>query len=452
MSREERYLNALEWIHGLGRFGIKPGLQRISKLLEMLGNPHHQISFVHIGGSNGKGSTAAMIASILRSAGYRAGLYTSPYLLSFTNRMAVNGDDIEPEELVALVEQVRPQVEEISADPELGQMTEFEVVTALALTYFARREVDLVVLEVGLGGRLDATNVVTPLLSIITNISLEHTDVLGDTVGQVAREKAGIIKHGVPVLTAADDPEVLAVLKERARKLEAPFHRVYPPADNLSSVEQLPAFKRQSVIGKGQVFAYRGFNWSLDDLYVPLRGIYQAWNGATALAAVEILAGQGFRISEAAVREGLSETVWPGRLELLRFKPMLVMDGAHNPTAVKNLAEAMPEYFDYRQLILVFGALADKNIAAMLEKILPLADEVIFTRAKLPRAADPHETAAMAVEHFNFDRSRLAVIDEIGPALEKALALAGPDDLVLVTGSLYTVSDARAYWEHSSKV
>jgi len=268
----------------------------------------------------------------------------------------------------------------------------------------------------------------------------------------VAREKAGIIKHGVPVLTAADDPEVLAVLKERARELNAPFHRVHPPAENLRSAERLPVFKRQSVIGKGQSFAYRGFNWSLDDLYIPLRGIYQAWNGATALAAVEILCGKGFRISEAAVRDGLSETVWPGRLEMLQFKPMLVMDGAHNPAAVKNLAEAVPEYFDYRRVILVFGAMADKNITAMLEKILPLADRVIFTRAKLPRAANPHETAVMAVEHFHFDRSRLAVIDEIGPALEKALALAGPDDLVLVTGSLYTVSDARAYWEHSCKV
>jgi len=447
MEMEERYRSVLEWIHGLGRFGSKPGLERIEALLGLMGNPHHRVRFVHVGGTNGKGSTAVMLASILRSAGYRVGLYTSPYLLSFTNRMAVNGSDIEQQDLVELVDRVRPLVEEISRDQSLGEMTEFEVVTALALDYFASAEVDLVVLEVGLGGRLDATNVVTPLISIITNISLEHTAVLGSTIEAIAAEKAGIIKAEKPLLTAAEDQRALKVFRTRCRELKAPMYRVYPPPRRTNNKgHKRPVAVLKKIITEGQIFSYHGFSIELDDLFIPLRGRYQLNNASTALATLELLEKENYPAGETAVRSGLSETVWPGRLELLQKDPLVIMDGAHNPAAMEKLAEAVPQYFHYRRLILVIGILADKDIAAMLEHILPLAAVVIFTRPLLPRAADPRDVAGFATSHFKLQKDYIT-IQSHGEALDRALELAGPQDAVLVTGSLYTVSDIRAHWQ-----
>ncbi|MBW6462885.1 MAG: bifunctional folylpolyglutamate synthase/dihydrofolate synthase [Dethiobacteria bacterium] len=446
MNTEKRYEEALNWIHGLGRFGIKPGLERITALLEMLGNPHHNISFVHIGGTNGKGSTAAMLASILRTAGLNIGLYTSPYLLSFTNRMAVNGSDINQGDLADLVDEIKPLIDQILNDPELGQPTEFEVVTVLALTYFARQKVDLVVLEVGLGGRLDATNVVIPILSIITNISLEHTEILGDTITKIAGEKAGIIKPGRPLLTASSDEEVLKLFEDRCHELRAPLYRVYPPVEQASfKSEHRPVAISQDITPEGQYFSYRGFKWGFDHLFIRLRGKYQLENACTALAAAEIISGKGFPIDEEAVRKGLAETVWPGRLELMQNEPLLIMDGAHNPAAIEKLAEAFPLYFDYRRLILIFGMLADKDMASMLNTILPIADIVIFTRPLLPRAAEPESVAAYAIEKLGYSKE-CYIVGHYGEALEKALGIAAPGDAILVTGSLYTVSDIRAYW------
>ncbi len=446
MDKEQLYMKALEWIHGLGRFGVRPGLERISALLEMLGNPHHRIRFVHIGGTNGKGSTAAMLASALRAAGYRIGLYTSPYLLSFTNRMAVNGNDIDHGELIELVNQAHPLVENISSDPRLGPLTEFEVVTALALTYFSRQDVDLVVLEVGLGGRLDATNVVDPLLSIITNISLEHTDVLGNTIEAIAAEKAGIIKEGRPLLTAADDQKVLNLFQGRCENLNASFNRVILlPGHMALGTVQTPYAVQGRITEDGQFFDYSGIELQLKDLFIPLRGAYQVINAGTAIAALEILKKENIIVDENSIREGLAVTNWPGRLELLSKNPLLIMDGAHNPAAMKKLAESLPAYFRYNKLILVVGMLEDKDTGAMLRDILPLADTVVFTKPTLPRAAEPSELADFAVKNLNLGNS-YQVLDEHGRAIDIALELAGPEDAVLVTGSLYTVSDVRAYW------
>ncbi|HED24080.1 MAG TPA: bifunctional folylpolyglutamate synthase/dihydrofolate synthase [Firmicutes bacterium] len=439
------YREALEWIHGMGRFGIKPGLERVAALLEMLGNPHQTLSFVHIGGTNGKGSTAAMLASILRTAGYQIGLYTSPYLLSFTNRMAVNGSDIGPEELVGLVREIRPLIEKIKIDPNLGQPTEFEVVTVLALTYFARRKVDLVVLEVGLGGRLDATNVVDPLFSIITNVSLEHTAVLGDTVEAIAAEKAGIIKKERPLLTSAEDEKVIKLLKERCRKLNSPFYRVYPALPDSREQAPAPVAVLEKIAAEGQYFSYTGFSRHLERLFIPLRGLYQLTNAATAVAAAELLSGMGFSAGQENLRRGLAATEWPGRLERLHEKPLLIMDGAHNPASMEKLAGSLPLYFKYRRLILVLGILADKDMKAMLGHILPLADRVVFTRPVLPRAAEPRDVAHFASENFSLAGPPV-ILENYREALDWALEEAEPDDAVLVTGSLYTVSDLRAYW------
>lgn len=446
MQQEKAYREALDWIHGLGRFGIKPGLERVKAMLELLGNPHQGIRFVHVAGTNGKGSTAAMLASILRAAGYSVGLYTSPYLLSFTNRMAVNNADIDQEDLVMLVAKIKPIVEKLQADPELGHPTEFEVVTVLALAYFAAGGVDLVVLEVGLGGRLDATNVVTPLLSIITNISLEHTEVLGNTIEEIAFEKAGVIKAKKPLITAAEDQRALGVFEKRCNELDCPYYRVFPPREaGEPPADQRPLSIIRQITEDGQFFDYYGFNSEQQDLFIPLRGKYQLLNASTALAATELLAESGFTISSEALRQGLAETVWPGRLELLQKNPLLIMDGAHNPAAMEKLAEAVPRYFKYKRLILVIGMLADKDMAAMLKSILPLSDLIVFTRPLLPRAADPQSVAAFALEHFNLEQE-FYVLSDHREAFKKALELAGPEDAILVTGSLYTVSDVRAYY------
>lgn len=437
---EAAYRRALDWIHSIGRFGIKPGLQRIEALLSLLGNPHRQLKYVHIGGTNGKGSAAAMIAAMLQASGYRTALFTSPYILSFTNRMSINGCDISSSELVELVEQLRPLAEKLGEDERLGPLTEFEVVTALAFTYFARKQPDLVVLEVGLGGRLDATNVVTPLVSMITNISLDHTQVLGETVEAVAREKAGIIKPGIPVVTGTTDPEARQVIEDTCRERRAPLFYALPCGESAPPGVKSACCTRREIIPEGQLLDYDGFTWSFKDLHIPLRGRYQVGNTAAALAALEQLAACGFSFSEKDLRRGLADTIWPARLELIGRKPLLIMDGAHNPAAMRELAVSLTEYFSYRRLILVLGVMADKDFS-MLDFILPMADTVVLTRPDLPRAAETEALAAFLENRFT---GNVIVEQKVDRALDAALALAAADDAVLVTGSFYTVSEARA--------
>lgn len=436
----QAYRRALEWIHGTGRFGMKQGLSRIETLLSLLGDPHRQLKYIHIGGTNGKGSVAAMVASVLQRSGYRTALFTSPFILNFTNRMSIDGQDIGREELVALVERVRPLVERIGAEDRLGPLTEFEVVTALAFTYFAREQPDLVVLEVGLGGRLDATNVVRPLVSVLTNISLDHTQVLGETVAAVAREKAGIIKEGLPVVTGAADPEARRVIAERCRECRAPLFYALPSGEEPPPGARSAFGSRREIIPGGQRIDYRGLARSYRDLFIPLRGRHQVGNAAIALASLELLAEGGYPVAEADLRRGLAETSWPARLELVGERPLLILDGAHNPAAMQVLAAALPEYFSYRRLILVLGVMADKD-PAMLDHILPLADAVVLTRPALPRSAAPAALAGRLRHRFP---ARVIVQEKVERALNTALALAGPGDAVLVTGSFYTVSEARA--------
>jgi len=442
------YEEALLWIHGLGRFGIKPGLKRVARLLELLQNPQESIRFVHIGGTNGKGSTAAMLASICRAAGYKTGLYTSPYLLSFTNRMAVDGKDVSEDELVDLVARIRPLVSLISADTAYGEMTEFEVVTALALTYFAQKNVDLVILEVGLGGRLDATNIVKPLLSIITNVSLEHTEILGDTVEKIAYEKAGIIKERVPVLTASEDPAALKVIETTAGQKSSVLYRVEGDTKANANLSRSVSYDSRKISEDGQYFQYYGLNMVLDNVFIPLRGLFQLKNASTAVAAAEILADTISGMDEKTIRMGLSQTSWPGRLELLCDKPKLVMDGAHNPAAMKELISSLKAFFSYEKLILIFGALAGKDLSKMLDIALPLADQVIFTRPASERAVDPSEIVEKYASRLNSFKGTLVVETNIAKALEEAFSASGAEDLILVTGSLYTVSDARNCWQN----
>ena len=423
------YEEALAWIHGIARFGMNQGLERIEKLLGFLGNPHKKVKFLHIGGTNGKGSTAAFAASVLEAAGYKVGLYTSPYLEQFTNRMAINGQDIAPGRLVELVKEIKPYVAEVAADPLCGHSTEFEVVTALALTYFAQEAPDIVVLEVGLGGRLDATNVVDPLVTAISTISLEHTQVLGDTIEEVAREKAGIIKEGGVVVTQAQGA-ALEVIGAACRQKNVPLFRLGTDfrAEKISSDL------------KGQTFDYLGLQHRYPHLQIGLLGSYQIKNAALALAALELLAKKGFPCPEEAIYQGLQRTYWPGRLEIMQREPMVVVDGAHNMEAFQSLKAALQDDFSYRRLILVLGLLDDKAREDILGEILPLANVLVLTEPGSPRAAKVDVLEKSARKMVNGPIYARADIPE---AVQLALSCAGPEDLVLIAGSLYLISDAR---------
>ena len=442
---EAAYRRALEWIHSIGRFGMKQGLQRIEALLSLLGDPHRRLKCIHIGGTNGKGSVAAMLAAVLQESGYRTALYTSPYISSFTNRMSIDGHDIGNAALVELVERLRPLVDKISSDERLGPVTEFEAVTALAFTYFAQEQPDLVVLEVGLGGRFDATNVVTPLLSVITNIDLDHTQVLGETVAAVASEKAGIIKEAVPVLTGATEQEARRVIAQTCRERGSPLFYALLSGENAPRGEKRLRLPPE-ILPDGQSLDYSGFNRSCGIFSSPARTSPggQRCPGSCCPGAAR---GQGYRFPEGELRRGLAKTTWPARLELLRREPLLILDGAHNPAAMKGLAASLPEYFRYRHLHLVVGVMADKD-PAMLDHILPLADTVILTRPDLPRAATPEALAAGVRGRFS---GKVLTEEKVERALHRALALADPGDAVLVTGSFYTVSEARSAILFSSR-
>jgi len=423
------YQEALAWIHGLYRFGTKPGLERISALLKRLGDPHKRLRCAHITGTNGKGSTAAFLAALLAAHGLRTGLYTSPYLEAFTNRMAVDGRDVSGEDLVRLVEEVRPHVAEI-AGTELGQPTEFEVITAMAFTYFAGQAPDWVVVEVGLGGRLDATNVIVPEVAVVTNIGLEHTQVLGDTLEKIAFEKAGIIKQGVPVVTAADKPEAFAVLEKTARERGSP----------LLAVGREVLADCTGMTLAGQVFDYQSPWRKLRGLEIRLLGRHQVVNAASALAALECLPSVTF--SEEAVRAGLAAACWPGRLEIFSREPLVLVDGAHNPDGALALHRALTELLNGRKLHLVLGILADKAVGEMLSVLVPLATAgLLVTRPESGRAADPELVAELARPLTNVP---VRVAPNVPAAVEAALSSARPGEAVCVTGSLYTVSEASA--------
>lgn len=426
------YLEALDWIHSIGRFGIKPGLQRMTRMMELLGDPHKSLKVIHIAGTNGKGSTAAFVTKILEEAGFKVGLYTSPYLEAFTNRMSINGQDIPREKLVKIVETVKPLVDEIAQDPSLGQMTEFEVVTSIAFKYFAEEAPDFVVLEVGLGGRLDATNIVeNPLAAVITNIGLEHIEILGDTIEKIAAEKAGIIKEGGVVITAASNLRALEIIKNKCREKGA----------SLFSLEDKVNWKNISTSLEGQAFIYHNpEGLQLENLFITLLGEHQVINGVTAIAVIEALRARGIIISSSFIREGLKKTCWAGRLEIMGKEPLIILDAAHNIDGVKSLRNALNEQIPYNKLILVMGILGDKAVDEMLREIVPLAHKLVITRPDNPRAGEPEEVAAAAGK---FTSREIFLEESIPDALKLAVSLADTEDLVLVSGSLYTISEAR---------
>ncbi|MGE5252662.1 MAG: bifunctional folylpolyglutamate synthase/dihydrofolate synthase [Planctomycetaceae bacterium] len=438
------YQRSLDYLFGLQRFGIKLGLANITALLRKLGDPHAGLRAVHIAGSNGKGSTAAFLTSILRQAGYRVGLYTSPHLIDFAERIQVNGVPISQERVVWLTDRVRKAVAEMEKwgelwpdsslsslpgdfDPGKATLTFFEFTTAMAFAYFKEERVDLAVLETGMGGRLDATNVIDPLLALISPICLEHQQYLGKTLLQVAAEKAGIIKPGRPLLTTARQPRVMALLQKKCREVQAPL---YAHGRDFRGIKTVPGF-----------MDFRGRSHRWKDFRLGLAGSHQVLNASLALAAAEMLMEMGFPLKEDHLRKGLAETRWPGRLERVGDCPPILLDGAHNPGAARILKRALEEEFPRRRLILVMGVMGDKEIPKMMSNLLPLADLLVLTRPNMERAA----SLELLRKHASPWKKPTLEFADVGVALEKAMGEAGREDLVVVTGSLYTVGEARGH-------
>jgi dihydrofolate synthase/folylpolyglutamate synthase len=414
------YASVLEELYSLQKHGIKFGLSQTANLLDGLGNPHTGRNFIHVGGSNGKGSVACLLESALRSCGYRTGLFTSPHLVHFSERFRVNGHPVPQGEIVELYEELR------SITDEREPPTFFEAVTAMALACFRKRETDIDVIEVGMGGRLDATNLVTPLVSLITNISLEHREFLGDTRLEVAREKAGIIKEGVPLLTGVADRDVLDLLQRTCRERNAPLY-------------QLDADFFHAELGRE--LSFRGAHLALDQVRVGLPGRHQRRNAAMALGALDILRGQGWSLPPDGIAQGCSLARWPGRLQHVCSSPRVVVDGAHNPAAMQELAQNIREAFAFTRLIAVVGIMEDKDASAMLGALLPIADHLVFTRPVYPRAMDPHTLHQRCPGPL----SSFAIEPSLPQALDRARAEAGEEDLVLVCGSLFTVGEALTH-------
>lgn len=412
------YSETLNYIYNLRGGEIDLRLARVERALALFGHPQRRYLSFHIAGTNGKGSTAAMIHSMLCAGGYRAALYTSPHLVSFTERIRVGQEEISEEEVVELAREIRAR-----ADKGQIGLTFFEFVTVMAFIYFARRKVDVAVVEVGLGGRLDATNLVVPRTCVVTTISRDHEAYLGSDLLSIAREKAGIIKSGVPVICGSVAPDVGTLLKETAA------------SRNSESYFLDRDFSFAS--GESGLFDYEGLESNLKSLCVALRGDFQRHNASLALAALEV-ARSDFPLGEEAVREGLRSVVWPGRFEVLEGHPTVVLDGAHNSDGVQTLVREIRRFSPGSKVKLLFGAMADKDWRFMLGEFLPLASEVVLTRMPMARSGDP---AAMA--GFVGPARSCAVIEEPARGLRFLLERAAPEDIVLVTGSLYLLGEVR---------
>lgn len=424
----QNYDQTLSYLYDLQKYGIKFGLSSTSSLLERMGNPQEGLRTIHVAGTNGKGSTAAMLSAILVQAGLNVGLYTSPHLVRFNERFRLNEQDIGDEEIMDVFKEIRAVVDE--REPP----TFFEMTTAMALRFFAKKRVDWAILEVGMGGRLDATNVVQPQLTIINNVSFDHQEFLGSTLARIAREKAGIIKERIPLVTAVQQPVALAVIKTRCSALNAPCYRIGREI-------------KIRTLGQ-QRFSYSGLGWRLENLHLPLAGRHQAVNAATALGGLEVLERRGYHnLDKDQIREGLVKTRWPGRLELLGMKPPVLLDGAHNYAGIMALRQALQEQYTYRKLIVVLGIMADKDLRGMLLRLAPLAERIILTRPTYERAAEPESLQAVAGEFTE----RTELIRPVGEALDRAMGLATSEDLVLVTGSLYFIGEVKEIHEEKNR-
>ena len=416
------YRESIKYLYGLQKYGVKFGLSKTYRLMKRLGNPHHGKTYIHIAGTNGKGSVSAMLESILLRAGMKVGLYSSPHLVRFTERFRINQKEITQKRVAELTDRLRNII-----DPN-NPPTYFEAATVIGLTYFAEENTDISIMEVGMGGRLDATNIIKPVVSAITNISIEHQAFLGRHLIDIAGEKAGIIKKGVDTVTAAIQPSVIRLFEGICAEKNAPFWRVG---------------KHVRYRSTGSGLSYYGLKHTFRDLDVSLKGSYQKRNVALAIAIIELLEKKGFEISSRDIKEGLRETIWPGRLHLISKNPLIVLDGAHNPAGIREVAEAVEKAFSYNRLILIIGIMKDKDIGNMISRLVPMADYIICTSPNYYRSAESGDLMKIAYAYSRHVES----VPVISKAIERAKEMAGPRDMILITGSLFTIGEALTYFD-----
>ncbi len=430
---EVQYNKTLDYLYSFVDYSLKHSselakaefnLDRMFALMEALGNPQAKYLIVHVAGTKGKGSVSALCASALQAAGYKVGLYTSPHLLDYTERIQINGEPISHEQMVALVEEIKPVVAGIP------KLTTFEITTALGFLAFAKQDVDAAVIEVGLGGRLDATNIVTPKVSVITSLSYDHMAVLGDTLAKIAGEKAGIIKPGIPVVSSPQKDEALEVLERIAKERSCPF----------TLVGRDVKFERLTSSLDGQSLQVSDLQSSTLNLKLPLLGEHQIQNAATAYTALKT---SGIKISDQAIQNGFSRVKWRARFEVVRLDPPVIFDSAHNQDSFAKLHQALDEYFPGRQVYLIFGASEDKNIPGMFAELKPKVRKLIVTRANHPRALQPEEIIHLA------DQAELEseAVSPVESAFRRALELSEKDgSIVLSAGSMFVTAEVMHAW------
>jgi len=420
------YDEAIAYIKDTAKFGSKLGLERTEKILELLGNPHKKLKCIHIAGTNGKGSTTAMVTTILVEAGYKVGSYISPFIEEFEERIQINNKNISKGDLSDIITQVSKAVEKVV---ELGYSnpTEFEIITCAGFLYFYKNNIDFAVVEVGIGGRLDSTNVITPILSIITSVSLDHTLILGDTMDKIAYEKAGIIKAGIPVVIFPQQKQSEEVIEKICRERKCKLIKV---PQNLAVY-----------ISNNDITQKIKVQTSSNDYIIKLSllGKHQLLNCSVAIHAIEELIGQGAMIKKDDIIIGLGKVKWPARLEIMHRKPLVVIDGAHNIDGIEKLTESIDMYFTYNKIILILGILADKRVEEMIKTIVPKVSRVITVTPHSARA-ELSEKLKVEVEKYT---TSCEAIEDYEQAYKKALSYCGDMDLLLVSGSLYMVGDMR---------
>ena len=416
------YEEALAYIHNVAWFGKKVGLHRMTKLLEKMGNPHKELKFVHVAGTNGKGSTCSMIASVLKEAGYKTGMFTSPYIHVFNERIQVNGELISNEDLISIVEFVKDFIDELG---EEETPTVFEVITLIGMEYFRRQKCDIVVLEVGIGGLLDSTNVIdTKEVAVITSIGFDHTAMLGNTIEEIAQQKAGIIKENTDVVFGAKDIKCLEVVKNTCKKTNS---KLYCP-------------KYEELISKeynlfSQTFDYKGYN----NVKIHLSGLYQLENALIAITALEVLEKKGYQITKEHILSGLSKAVWIGRFQVIKTEPVVIVDGSHNPPGMKATAESLKKHFPQQKIIFILGVMGDKELDAMIQYILPLAKEFITVTPDNKRAMKAEELAF----YLQKKGAKAKSFSCVKEACKEVMAKAKKDSVICALGSLYLVDEIQ---------
>ncbi|MGP4067583.1 bifunctional folylpolyglutamate synthase/dihydrofolate synthase [Halobacillus sp. B29] len=425
------YQEAIQWIHSREKFKVKPGLKRMEWMMEELGHPEKKLNAIHIAGTNGKGSTVTFLSNLLQTQGYDVGTFTSPYIIRFNERISMNGEAIPDAELAALTEAIKPLAEKLK-DTSLGEPTEFEIITAMAVLYFSQKHLDFILFEVGLGGRYDSTNIIQPLLTVITNIGLDHINILGNTREQIAYEKAGIIKPNTPLITGAKEESVLSVLKEQASLYKAPV--------SILGKDFQVEHKKSSL--EGESFEFINSSFHSGDLLSPMKGRHQVDNAALALQTMEQLKQRGADINRTQYSRGLLRTYWPARFETICTNPVTIIDGAHNEEGTRALVDTMKRHFSGKRVHLIYSALEDKPVVTMLEILKEIVDVAYMTTFEFPRAMTGSELTELS------PIADTITVSDYVQAIRQAMSTMKTGEVLLVTGSLYFISEIRKYFEY----